>query len=376
MQRYLKTKIIEDLAKKMVFLTGPRQVGKTYLSKEIMKSFTRPVYLNFDDISDALIIKKREWPISADLVVLDEIHKMKNWKLFLKGTFDTKPETQSLLITGSARLDTFRQTGESLAGRYFHYRLHPLTLKEVYTNEKNPNLLIERLLDRGGFPEPFLTEDHTDVERWRNQYYADLVREDVLDFSRIHEVRAIRSLLELLRSRVASPLSYRSLAEDLQIAPNTVKKYVAILESLYIIFLIYPFHKNIARAITREPKVYFYDCGYVKGDSGVRFENMIAGSLLKHIQYRRDVCGRHEELYYLRTKEGKELDFFVADDENVHWGLEAKVTDESVSHNIKYFKERYPELSYIQVVENMRQRKEIDSVMILPAAEWLRSLDA
>jgi len=223
MNRYLYDPIHKDLLKKMVIVTGPRQVGKTWLAKELMKEFRNPQYLNYDHLDDARIIRSQTWSLDADLLVLDEVHKMKEWKGFIKGSYDTRPAGQSILITGSARLDTFRQAGESLAGRYFSYRLHPLSVREL--KDSLPPREALKLLNRlGGFPEPFLSGSETEAARWRKQYYTDLIREDILEFSRIHEIKAIRLLVEMLRERVGSPLSYTSLAGDLQIAPNTVRK--------------------------------------------------------------------------------------------------------------------------------------------------------
>jgi len=128
MKRYLLQAVLDDLNIKMVFVTGPRQVGKTFLARDIQQNFSRTVYLNNDDVDDARTIRNREWPLNTELVILDEIHKMKDWKNYLKGTFDTRRDRQTFLVTGSARLDTFRQTGDSLAGRYFLHHLNPLTV--------------------------------------------------------------------------------------------------------------------------------------------------------------------------------------------------------------------------------------------------------
>src|SRR4030043_1560245 len=308
MDRYLHNSIKRDLAKKMVMLTGPRQVGKTWLAKELMKEFGNAQYLNYDNFDDARSIPNQTWPLDADLLILDEIHKMKDWKRFIKGIYDTRPAGQSILITGSARLDTFRQTGESLAGRYFPYRLHPISVREV-KDSFSPREALSLLNRLGGFPEPFLSGSDSEAARWRNQYYTDLIREDILEFSRIHEIKAIRLLVEMLRERVGSPLSYASIAGDLQIAPNTVRKYVDILESLCIIFLVRPFHANIARAVLKEPKAYFFDSGYVKGDEGLKLENTCAVCLLKHAQYLQDTAGEDISLCYVRTRDGREGDF-------------------------------------------------------------------
>ena len=375
MERYLHNPVLNDLHKKMVFITGPRQVGKTYFSKSLQAGFNKPVYLNHDDILDIKIIQKRTWPLNADLIILDEIHKMKGWKSFLKGTFDTRGASQSLLVTGSARLETFRQSGDSLAGRYFPYRLNPLSVKEL-SGTMPPYEALSALNRLGGFPEPFLSASDDEAGRWRRQYYTDLVREDIMDFSRISEIRVMRLLLEMLRKRVGSPLSYASLANDLQVAPNTIRSYMEILESLHIIFSIRPFHKNIARSLLKEPKVYFYDSGYVDGDEGVRLENTVAVSLLKHVQYLQDTKGTEISLHYIRTKDGKEVDFSLAEKGALTHFLEVKLSDDGVSRNLNYFKDRYKEVQALQLVHNARSEQEVGGVSIVRSGEWLAQLSA
>ena len=375
MKRYLHQLILKDLNKKMVFITGPRQVGKTYFAKQIMTEFPNSVYLNFDDIDHAKIIQKRTWPINTDLLIFDEIHKMKKWKIFLKGTFDTKTENQKILVTGSARLETFRQGGESLAGRYFHYRLNPLSVKELSAGLP-PDEALVRLNKLGGFPEPQLSNNENEANRWRQQYYSDLIREDILEFSKIQEIRAIKILAELLRKRAGSPISHFSLSLDLQISPHTVSKYIAILESLYIIFSIRPFHKNIARSILKEPKIYFYDTGLVLGDEGKRLENTAAVSLLKHAQYLNDSCGKNISLHYLRTKDGKEIDFLLAEENEFKQAVEVKLSDSGISRHLKYFKNKFPDIPMVQLVQNLRQAREEDGISVVSAAAWLAQLSA
>ncbi|HLD22071.1 MAG TPA: ATP-binding protein, partial [Patescibacteria group bacterium] len=306
MKRTQYAAILKDLRKKMVFLVGPRQAGKTYLAKKIATSFQHPVYLNYDKRADRKIIQDEAWLESTDLLILDELHKMPDWKTYIKGVFDTKTAHLCILVTGSARLDTFRSGGESLAGRQFTHHLFPFSPAELHDTPFSKN--IDRFMQRGGFPEPFLVETGEDADRWRMQYIDGLIREDILDFENIHNLRAIQLLLDMLREMVGSPISYSSIAYDVGISPMTVKKYINILESLYIVFRVTPFTKNIARSLLKEPKIYFFDTGMVLNDTGKRFENMVAVCLLKYVYERIDYRGKRTALHYLRTKEGKEVD--------------------------------------------------------------------
>ena len=375
MKRYLNDIIVRDLQRKMVLLSGPRQVGKTFMAKELMKEFKRPQYLNYDNLDDLRIIQERTWRADADFLILDEIHKMRDWKNFLKGIVDTRPSGQAILVTGSARLDTFRQSGESLAGRYFPFHIYPLSVKEL-TNQFSPAEALAQLNRLGGFPEPFLSGSETEAARWRNQYYSDLVREDILEFSRIQEIRSMRLLLEMLRKRVGSPLSHASLAGDLRIAPNTLRSYLEILENLHIIFLVRPFHSNVARAIQKEPKVYFYDSGYVDGDEGIRLENTVAVSLRKHVDYLQEVMGETNSLHYVRTKDKREVDFALVKQDTLTTLIEVKLSASALAPGLKYLARALGVPSAFQLVQNLRQPQSIDGIHVVQAAEWLSALSA
>jgi uncharacterized protein len=233
------------------------------------------------------------------------------------------------------------------------------------------------LLNRfGGFPEPFLSGSDREAARWRNQYYTDLIREDILEFGRLQEVRTMKLLLELLRSRVGSPLSYTSIAQDLQIAPNTVRRYIDILESLCIVFTIRPFHHNVARAILKEPKLYFYDSGFVLGNEGIRLENTCAVCLLKHVQYLQDVNGENIELNYIKTKEGKEVDFTLIRNKKATHLIEVKMSEDTPAASLIALSKKIPDAAAIQLVGNLRREQQIDHLAVVSAGKWLGHLSA
>jgi predicted AAA+ superfamily ATPase len=373
MKRLLEPHIIKDLKKKMVFLTGPRQVGKTWLVKEIARSVSDSVYLNYDSAEDREIIRKEAWLSKTRLLVLDELHKMRGWKNYLKGVYDTKPDPMMILVTGSARLDALRQSGDSMAGRFFRHRLLPLSPAEL--KRIGEPLDLERLLDRGGFPEPFLAEDPVDADRWRLQYIDGLIRTDIVDFERIHDFRAIQMVLDLLRSRTGSPISYASIAQDVQVAPNTVKKYIQVFEALYIVFKVTPFSRNIARSILKEPKIYFFDTGLVRGDEGARLENMTALCLLKHVCAQADLLGQPWALHYMRTKDGKEVDFCLVRDNRPELLIEVKRSDPVPAKALIDFHERYA-IPGAQLVLYLKREKKEKGIEIRSAMEFLGALSA
>jgi len=369
-RRQIKS-ILKDLDKKIVFIVGPRQVGKTWLAVEVGKRFDNTTYLNYDSFEDRQIIKDASWLQSTELLILDELHKMPGWKNYLKGVFDTKPKNLKILVTGSARLDLFRQTGDSLAGRFFTHRLLPFSISELKENPISND--IDRFIQRGGFPEPFLSKDENDAKRWRNQYTDGLIRTDILDFERIHDFRTIQTIFELLRRRVGSPASYASIARDVQASPTTVVKYIQILESLYIIFRVTPYSRNIARSILKEPKIYFFDNGLVVGDNGVKFENLVALSLLKHVFGKNDYEGESFELKYLRTKNGKEVDFCLTNNNQIVEVIEAKTRDSNVSPDLRYFCEKY-HLKSVQIVKELKRERTSGKIDVLKAHSYLKRL--
>lgn len=377
MKRYLDDTVTTDLQRKMVLVTGPRQVGKTTLCRHLMQGFQPAQYLNWDVAPDRTILQRQSWKPATRLLAMDEIHKMPDWKNWLKGVVDGRSPEQTLLVTGSARMETWRQSGDSLAGRYLAYRLHPISVREWCEQQGGtPAEALTRLLARGGFPEPCLAESAEQAERWRRQYFTDLIREDIVEFSRLHEINTMRLFVETLRERVGSPLSLASIARDLAVSPTTLKRYLDILQALYIVFAVHPWHHNIARAILQTPKVYFFDTGLVRGDEGVRLENAIAAMLLKHVHFQQDAHGRNTDLHYIRNKDGAEVDFALSEDSRLTHLIECKLSDNTLHRALVNFANKFPDAEAVQLVLNLRQEEYRAPVHISDAANWLRQLAA
>ena len=373
--RQLAENIRHDLGRKLVVITGARQAGKTTLARQLMADFEPAQYLNWDVPADRTLIAGNAWSPKARLVVFDEIHKMKGWKSFLKGAWDGRGPGQAMLVTGSARMDTFRQGGESLAGRYFNWRLHPFSVRELVEKQGiSPAEALALLLERGGFPEPCLASSATEADRWRAQYATDLIREDVLDFSRVHEVRTLQLLFTMLRERVGSPIKVSALAQSLQVSPSTAARYLDILEALYIVFRVTPWHRDVARSLLKEAKVYFLDTGLVIGDAGAKLENAVAAMLLKHCHHRQDAEGKAVALHTIRDKERHEIDFVLTEGDTVTDLIEVKRSDPVPSAYLHRMAQRFAPARALQVVADLRQPAQHGLVEVVSAAPWLAGL--
>ena len=371
MKRAIEDQLRIDVQKKMVLLAGPRQVGKTTLSKSLVAHHQ---YLNFDDSDDRKIILKKAWDRTQDLVILDELHKKPKWKSWIKGIYDTEGNKPSLLITGSARLDIHRKGGDSLAGRHFLHRLHPLSLAEL-RDQVSPTEALETILKVGGFPEPFLNGEEAYAKRWRSSHLDRILREDLIDLEPVRQIKSIEILVDLLSDRVGSPISYANLARDLEVSPHSVKKWIGLLEMLYVVFVVPPFSRNMARALLKESKIYFYDIGRIENNLAARFENVVALSLLKDLHMREDALGERNQLYYLRDKEKREVDFLTLVDRKIESLVEVKVSDDSVSKSLVYFKERLHPKRTFQIVKDLKKEQTSRGIQVQSATKFLTHLE-
>lgn len=372
MRRIYQEPIAIDLTKKMVFIGGPRQVGKTTLSKSLGEDLGAKgafQYFNWDVDEDRWSITHKLWHTHTNLVIFDELHKFKRWKQWIKGVYDSKPVQQEYLVTGSARLDLYKRGGDSLLGRYHYWRMHPLTIDEL-PDSIQPAEGLERLLRLGGFPEPFLQNDEREARRWRKERFDKILREDVRDLTVIKDLSLLRLFIDALRARVGQLVILANLAEDLQISPTTASAWLTLLQNMYIGFAVYPLVKNIPRSIQKPPKVFFYDNADVINDNGARLENLVATTLLKRLHFLEDYHGYECELRYIRDKDNREIDFVTIINGEIAELIEVKNSDKDISTSLKYYAQKLKPKLAVQIVANLRNSYTKDNIMVVDPIEY------
>lgn len=386
--RYLEPPIDDDLKAKMVLVAGPRQVGKSTLAQRILRRRKVGAYFSWDNRDDRKEIRAAHWPAGDALVVLDEIHKWRGWKGWLKGEFDKHRDRLRFLVTGSARLDVYRRGADSLQGRYHHYRLHPFSCAEVLDPvaadapapgselaipARGQQDIVAALLASGGFPEPFLAQSARVLRRWQKERLDRFFREDVRDLEPIRELSAIQTLADLLPERVGSPLSLNALREDLDASHRALSHWMDVLERLYHVFRVRPFASSRVRALKRMPKAYLWDSSLVP-ERGPRFENLVALHLLKFCHYLEDRDGHPVALQYLRDREGREVDFLVTHKGRPWFAVEAKLSAIEVDPALRYFRDRLRIPWAYQVTFEGERDFVDDGVRVCPASRFLAAL--
>ncbi|TRZ68980.1 MAG: ATP-binding protein [Rhodocyclaceae bacterium] len=326
----------------MVFVGGPRQVGKTtfalgFLGKDADE--THPAYLNWDHPGVPPRLRRAELPPGEPLLLLDEIHKYSRWRNLLKGIYDTEKSRRKIIVTGSARLDYYRKGGDSLVGRYRYFRLHPFSLREL--NRRPSRSDLEALLKFGGFPEPLFAQNEAGHRIWLRDRISRVIREDLRDLERVREISLIEHLTDMLPSKVGSPLSVSGLRVDLQIDHKTAEHWLQILENLYVCFRIPPYGPPRVRAVKKQSKLYLWDWSSVD-DDGPRFENMVASQLLKYCHWLEDTQGHTMELRYLRDTDKREVDFVVLKNRKPVFAVECKSGEKAIGPALRYFAGRTP----------------------------------
>jgi len=387
-KRYLAEALQKDLLKKMVFIGGPRQVGKTTLARLLAEEYQHHVYLNWDNPKHKVQITGLQWPLATECLVFDEIHKYDKWKNLVKGIWDTRLNREKILVTGSSRLDIFRRSGDSLLGRYHFHVLHPFSLMELngcfpelnmpvhchdlHSDHSGKNLV--ELLHLGGFPEPLLEGSERTLLRWQNERFIRIFREDIRDTEKVRSLSQVELLGALLPQRVASPLSLSSMSEDVQARPKSIISWMDILCRNYYCFRIMPYHHRLERALKKESKYYLWDWSEVE-DEGPRFENMIGSHLLKFCNFYLYVFGIKTRLWYLRDREGREVDFLVTWGDAPWFMVECKLKGRP-TRPLSYFSERLDvdQKFLVTLDESQHYLDRKTGVHVIPASRFLMAL--
>lgn len=382
-KRFLEDVIFKnDSVRQMRFVAGPRQAGKTTLAKnKLNRENCNDFYYNWDNkeirdryrknsnfIKEDILKFKRKGKIWA---CFDEIHKMPKWKNILKGTFDVFENQVNFIITGSARLELFKKSGDSLTGRYFLYRLSPLLIAEIMARKINEILpendpvqtiekfvspnnfkqdILEQILKFGSFPEPFLNDSETFLKKWQESYFEKIISEDIRSISAIQQIRKLEDLIYLLPSKIGSPLSVNSLKEDLELNFNTVKNYLKYLVLSYVIFEIPPYQKNIKRLIKKEKKIYLYDFSIIP-DEAARFENFIALELKSRLDLWNESTTDKYNIYFIRTRDKKETDFLITKNQKPYFMCEAKLSSEEIENHHYLHSKHLGNIPFIQILK-------------------------
>lgn len=402
--RDLQAIVAADLDRydKMQFVAGPRQAGKTTLAKMLMETRAASRYWNYDIPEDRLLLtRKPSFFKEIDrargvkpLVVFDELHKYRLWKSYLKGAFDGAHADFSFLVTGSGRLDLYREGGDSLAGRYFLHRLFPLTIGELATvprrsleeffsapdelpaaaaASRDAWLALETL---SGFPEPFTIGEESFYRRWAQTYRHQVIREDIRDLTHVHQVSRIETLVALLRERVGGLLSTNALREDMKTAFDTVKNWLEILQNFYVVFLLTPWHGSLARGLRKEPKLYFYDWAAVP-DPAARFENLVAVHLLRAVTAWTEAGAGEFSLHFVRDREKSEVDFLLVRGKDPLVLVEAKLSETEPAPALIKMK-RALGVPAVQLVSapgiSRRAAGKGEGILIASAERWLAGL--
>ena len=387
--RYLRPVITSDLKNKMVFIGGPRQVGKTTLAQYIGdKDYKKYTYLNWDNRQDRKNILSEKFEAESSLIIFDEIHKYKRWKNYIKGEFDKHKNKFHILVTGSARLDLYRKGGDSLMGRYHYYKLHPFSVAEVLQinnnlkffkklkfpeTNKNISKVFTDLFTFGGFPEPFLKKNKKTLRRFHNERLDRLIKEDIRDIEALRDLSSLQILVDILPDKVSSILSLNSLREDLQVTHKTISFWMDILENFYYHFRIYPFATTKIKSLRKQPKMYLWDWSQIE-DEGAKLENMVASHLLKMVHFLYDSEGYKAELHYLRDTERRETDFLITINKRPWLAIEVKLSDKKVSKHLKYFAEKLDIPFVYQVIKEPNIDFWQNNIRVISAEKFLAGL--
>ena len=404
MKKMIKRKYYENIwadfnsENKLILISGPRQAGKTTLVKSIASQAGSSSYFNYDiPKNKAILVKNPTFFEEIDrikgkkpIVIFDEIHKYKDWKNYLKGIYDGYSDAFSFTATGSGRLELFQCGGESIAGRYRLFHLFPFTIGELFSKkprQKSADELIEipetrsreiweTLFNYSGFPEPFVKSSAISYRRWANVYHKQIIREDIRDTFSVKNIDAMETLYALLPSKTGSLLSASNLSGLIKVSHKTVSEWIKVFEKFFLIFTVRPYSKLISRSILKQPKIYFYDFCLLDNPA-IKFENIVAVELKRAVTIWTDLGFGSFDLFFIRNKDKKEVDFLITENNEPYILIETKFTDTTISKTLKEFQNLY-NIPAIQLINTPGIKRKVkngkNQILVVTASDWLANL--
>ena len=313
LKRQISDAILEaDKYYSVITITGPRQVGKTTLCKNLFPEYE---YINLERVAQRNVIEQdieAFFSKNKKKIIIDEVHHLPELLSYIQVIVDENPE-RKFVLTGSSNFKLLHNISQSLAGRTALFTLLPFSMEEVSSNISEDT---NQILFKGLYPDIFAKKTPASI-LYRN-YYNTYIERDVHQLINIKNMMAFQTFIRLCAGRVGSECNFSSLANEVGVSAPTINEWICILQSSYILWKLPPYYANINKRLVKSPKLYFYDTGllcYLLGIEkaeqlqthplrGNIFENFVVTEFLK----RRFNKGLDSNLFYYRENKGNEVD--------------------------------------------------------------------
>lgn len=296
----------------VITITGPRQVGKTTLCKNLFPDYT---YINLEHPAQCTIIEQDIEAFFANSnthLIIDEVHHLPQMLSYIQVLVDENPD-RKFILTGSSNFALLHQITQSLAGRTALFTLLPFAQSELSGTK---DLSTDQLLYQGFYPAIYTK--NTPASMLYRDYYNTYVERDIHQLLKVKNLQAFQTFIRLCAGRVGSECNFSSLSNDVGVSVPTITEWVSILQASYIVWKLPPYFANINKRLVKTPKLYFYDTGllcYLLGIENVQqlkthplrgsiFENMVLNEVLKS----RFNQGKDNNLCFYRENKGSEVD--------------------------------------------------------------------
>ncbi len=301
----------------VVVITGPRQSGKTTLSKLLFKD---KKYVNLEEMDERLFALEDPRGFLERFkegAIIDEIQHAPNLLSYIQSIVDEKNREGMFILTGSQQFEMMEAVTQSLAGRCAIVRLLPFSLDEAYGDLKD--ISIYDVLYKGFFPRIF--DKNIPPTDMASFYITTYIERDVRKIINVKDLSRFQTFIKILAGRSAQLLNLSSIGDECGLSHNTIKTWISVLEAGYVVKIQRPYYKNLNKRMVKTPKVYFLDTGLLCYLLGIRdpsqievhplkgeiFETFVVSEMLKN----RFNTGREDNLYFYREHSGKEIDVVV-----------------------------------------------------------------